>query len=184
MAGGSLYDLLVHKKSPQFDAEGTVRLGLLQSYLLKLWMPLLLLLLRLLLLLLCLWGAVQILSPPPRTSSHATRHTSRQVRHSSRRLVQLAAEAASGVAHLHAHGIIHRDLACRNLLVDEASAGVAVADFGFARLRAKVGGQAAAARTHHSKSNDRQPTRERTRAASNLALFLGLRCGNIYIYIY
>lgn len=61
-----------------------------------------------------------------------------KVRHSARRLVQLAAEAAAGVAHLHAHGVIHRDLACRNLLVDEAAGCVAVADFGFARLRAKV----------------------------------------------
>jgi len=83
MAGGSLYDLLVHSKSPQFDAEGTVR-------------------------------------------------------HSALRLVKLASEAAAGVAHLHAHGIIHRDLACRNLLVDEGASSVAVADFGFARLRAKV----------------------------------------------
>lgn len=40
------------------------------------------------------------------------------VRHSSLKLVSLAAQAASGVAHLHECGIIHRDIACRNLLVD------------------------------------------------------------------
>ena len=46
----------------------------------------------------------------------------------------MATAAASGVSSLHARGIIHRDLACRNLLVDEVME-VCVCDFGFARLR-------------------------------------------------
>ena len=36
--------------------------------------------------------------------------------------------------HLHKTGIIHRDLACRNLLVDDKM-DIFVADFGFARLK-------------------------------------------------
>lgn len=40
----------------------------------------------------------------------------------------------SGVMHLHQTHIIHRDLACRNFLVDEQM-DVFVADFGFARLK-------------------------------------------------
>jgi serine/threonine protein kinase len=36
--------------------------------------------------------------------------------------------------HLHQTNIIHRDLACRNLLVDDKM-DVFVADFGFARLK-------------------------------------------------
>ena len=81
MSGGSLYDLVVNRRSRTFDREGTVR-------------------------------------------------------HNRRLLVSLASQAASGVAHLHECGIIHRDLACRNLLLDGAT--VAVADFGFARQRAKT----------------------------------------------
>jgi serine/threonine protein kinase len=68
------------------------------------------------------------------------------------RIVAMTSQAAAGVAHLHACGIIdidqlihfdmnllvvgiiHRDLACRNFLADE-SGNVAVADFGFARER-------------------------------------------------
>ena len=38
-----------------------------------------------------------------------------------RRLCALGAQAAAGVAHLHDEGVIHRDLACRNLLVDAAA---------------------------------------------------------------
>jgi hypothetical protein len=49
-------------------------------------------------------------------------------------LVSMANAAAEGVESLHGRGIIHRDLACRNLLVDEGM-GVCVCDFGFARLR-------------------------------------------------
>ena len=50
-------------------------------------------------------------------------------------LIQMSAQAALGVLNLHTRGIIHRDLACRNLLVD-ADMNVYVCDFGFARLRA------------------------------------------------
>lgn len=43
-------------------------------------------------------------------------------------------QAAKGVLNLHSKNIIHRDLACRNLLVDD-KLDVYVADFGFARLK-------------------------------------------------
>ena len=43
------------------------------------------------------------------------------------RLVGLAAQAAAGVAHLHREGIIHRDLACRNLLLDDFDPAVSSA---------------------------------------------------------
>jgi serine/threonine protein kinase len=49
-------------------------------------------------------------------------------------LISMSVAAASGVQSLHSRGIIHRDLACRNLLVDEVM-NVCVCDFGFARLR-------------------------------------------------
>jgi len=50
-------------------------------------------------------------------------------------LISMSTQAALGVLNLHTRGIIHRDLACRNLLVD-ADLNVYVCDFGFARLRA------------------------------------------------
>jgi serine/threonine protein kinase len=43
-------------------------------------------------------------------------------------------QAAKGVLNLHSKNIIHRDLACRNLLVDD-KLDIYVADFGFARLK-------------------------------------------------
>jgi len=51
-------------------------------------------------------------------------------------LVNMATMAAHGVMNLHIRGMIHRDLACRNLLVD-AQMTVHVCDFGFARVRSK-----------------------------------------------
>jgi len=50
------------------------------------------------------------------------------------KLVQMAIDAAAGVLHLHSSGVIHRDIAARNLLVDE-NYRVRVADFGFARIK-------------------------------------------------
>ncbi len=44
-----------------------------------------------------------------------------------------AAQAASGVEELHAHGIVHRDVATRNLLLNSAWE-VQVSDFGLSRL--------------------------------------------------
>jgi serine/threonine protein kinase len=43
-------------------------------------------------------------------------------------------QAAKGILNLHSKHIIHRDLACRNLLVDDKF-DIYVADFGFARLK-------------------------------------------------
>lgn len=49
-------------------------------------------------------------------------------------MVKLAMQVADGVRHLHKYNIIHRDLACRNLLVD-SQLEVYVSDFGFARQK-------------------------------------------------
>jgi len=49
-------------------------------------------------------------------------------------LVRMVLEAAQGLKHLHSEGVIHRDVAARNVLVD-ADLHVRVADFGFARLK-------------------------------------------------
>jgi len=49
-------------------------------------------------------------------------------------LVKMAMQAAKGVRNLHRYNVIHRDLACRNMLLDDKM-DVHVADFGFARLR-------------------------------------------------
>lgn len=43
-------------------------------------------------------------------------------------------QVADGVRSLHQENIIHRDLACRNVLVDE-NLDVYVSDFGFARQK-------------------------------------------------
>lgn len=48
-------------------------------------------------------------------------------------LLQLARDTATGLAHLHSKGCIHRDVAARNCLVDEDGA-VRVSDFGLARI--------------------------------------------------
>jgi serine/threonine protein kinase len=49
-----------------------------------------------------------------------------------RRVLRWARQAADGVAHLHAHNIVHRDLATRNLLLTFDN-DVKVADFGMSR---------------------------------------------------
>lgn len=49
-------------------------------------------------------------------------------------LVKVARDAAAGILHLHCEGVIHRDIACRNLLLDE-SWNVHVADFGLSRIK-------------------------------------------------
>ena len=53
-------------------------------------------------------------------------------------LVKMAKQAADGVRHLHAMDVIHRDLACRNLLLDQ-DFNVYVSDFGFARQKQEAG---------------------------------------------
>ena len=51
-------------------------------------------------------------------------------------VLRLGMEAAEGMAHLHDHGITHRDLKSRNLLVNEAGTAK-VADFGLAVVKEK-----------------------------------------------
>ena len=58
---------------------------------------------------------------------------------SAAQLLQVAFEAACGVAHLHRHNVIHRDIAARNvLLTSVANRRAKVADFGMARLAAAM----------------------------------------------
>eukprot|EP00899_Mesostigma_viride_P006671 jgi/Mesvir1/16004/Mv08304-RA.2 len=52
-----------------------------------------------------------------------------------RRMVQMLADVAQGMAYLHAQRVIHRDLKSSNLLLDEGYR-VKVADFGLSRVRA------------------------------------------------
>ena len=49
-------------------------------------------------------------------------------------IVKIAMQTADGVRSLHAENVIHRDLACRNILVD-GDLDVFVSDFGFARQK-------------------------------------------------
>src|SRR6185437_11027532 len=47
-------------------------------------------------------------------------------------LVSWALDIATGLAYLHKHGFVHRDIAARNVLVDEKHHAV-ISDFDFAR---------------------------------------------------
>lgn len=49
---------------------------------------------------------------------------------------QLAGQAAAGLRHMHSLGVVHRDIAARNCLVDGHGRAV-IADFGFARVLAE-----------------------------------------------
>ncbi|CAM9154846.1 unnamed protein product [Pylaiella littoralis] len=49
-------------------------------------------------------------------------------------VVRMAIEAAKGVIHLHREGVVHRDLASRNLLLDDGY-HVRISDFGFSRVK-------------------------------------------------
>ena len=63
------------------------------------------------------------------------------------RVLAWTAQAAAGVMHLHAEGVIHRDIATRNFLVSGASEGdrLHVSDFGFARAAADAAAAGGAA---------------------------------------
>ena len=50
-----------------------------------------------------------------------------------RLVAKLARQVAAGLAHLHGNGIVHRDVACRNVLVDRHMDAM-LGDFGFARV--------------------------------------------------
>ena len=53
-------------------------------------------------------------------------------------VVRIAKDAARGMNFMHRHNIVHRDLKCANLLIDENNV-VKIADFGVARVMDKVG---------------------------------------------
>ena len=53
--------------------------------------------------------------------------------------LKMMMDAAAGVLHLHSADVVHRDLACRNLLADQKMR-VFVADFGFARVKERCRG--------------------------------------------
>jgi len=54
-------------------------------------------------------------------------------------LLSMTKDAASGMVYLHQQGIVHRDLALRNLLVDQSGTKyiVKISDFGMARTMDK-----------------------------------------------
>jgi len=49
-------------------------------------------------------------------------------------LIRMARDAAAGILHLHREGVIHRDIAARNVLVG-ADHNIFIADFGMARIK-------------------------------------------------
>jgi hypothetical protein len=58
---------------------------------------------------------------------HAQLHTQPRV------LFSIVLDVLRGLAHLHAHQLVHRDIACRNLLVDKGN-HVCITDFGMSRV--------------------------------------------------
>eukprot|EP00026_Physarum_polycephalum_P002017 Phypoly_transcript_02021.p1 GENE.Phypoly_transcript_02021~~Phypoly_transcript_02021.p1 ORF type:complete len:983 (+),score=101.44 Phypoly_transcript_02021:356-2950(+) len=57
-----------------------------------------------------------------------------------RTIVGFARDAAAGILHLHCESVIHRDIATRNLLVDDQWT-VRISDFGLARIKVKATSQ-------------------------------------------
>lgn len=51
-------------------------------------------------------------------------------------LIGIARDIAAGIYHLHSERIIHRDIACRNVLLD-ANYTAKISDFGLARITAE-----------------------------------------------
>merc|ERR1712154_559142 len=69
-------------------------------------------------------------------------------------------KAASGIKHLHAHGLIHRDIACRNILLGKISSNgvdanteVRISDFGLTRQLDRVDTTTNDANEQKTKSN-------------------------------
>lgn len=52
-------------------------------------------------------------------------------------LVKFAIDVSAGLLNLHDEGVVHSDVACRNVLVKTNYAGAAVADFGLSKILAK-----------------------------------------------
>jgi len=48
-------------------------------------------------------------------------------------VIRMACDISAGMAHLHAEGVVHRDLASRNLLLD-AQLNIKITDFGLSRV--------------------------------------------------
>jgi len=66
--------------------------------------------------------------------------------------MQWAMDAATGVLHLHAERIIHRDIAARNLLVDK-NMRAKVSDFGMSRMRSSMYSKSSSAAADTTKSS-------------------------------
>src|SRR5690606_2416813 len=60
--------------------------------------------------------------------------------------LRIARDAAAGVAHLHAEGVVHRDISARNFLVAKDYT-VMVTDFGMSRMVDSASAESEAART-------------------------------------
>ncbi len=75
----------------------------------------------------------------PATGRHTT---------SWRHAVRIMADAALGIRHLHREGVIHRDIAARNVLLDAAGRGL-VSDFGMARIKDAAEGHSVSGTLSH-----------------------------------